>query len=78
MDLVILKKLNLLTLHFNFKLLTLNFKSFNFKLTFFRSKHFLIDHYTGSKFKINRNNKLAILMMLRPKNYNFGSRRPQV
>ena len=39
---------------------------------------FLIDYFTGSKFRMNKNTNLVILMMLQPQNYNFGSHRPQI
>ena len=38
----------------------------------------MIDYFTGSKFSININSNLAILMMPQPQNHNFGSRRLQI
>ena len=35
-------------------------------LTFFQNKRFWIDHFTGSKFRIDINNNLAVLMMSQP------------
>ena len=34
--------------------------------------------FTGSKFTININSNLAILLMTQTQNYNFWSRRPQI
>ena len=37
----------------------------------------MIDYFTGSKFRIDINSNLTILMMSRMQKYNFGSRRSQ-
>ena len=38
---------------------------------------FLIGYFTGSRFRINVNNNLVILMKPQPQSYIFGSCRPQ-
>ena len=42
-------------------------------LIFSQNKRFLIDYFTGSKFRININSNLVVLIMSQLQNYNFGS-----
>ena len=45
---------------------------------FFQNRVFLIDYFSGLKFRINMNSNLAILMIPGPHNYIFGSRMLQI